>query len=102
MKRNSNVSLISFLGSGFRSTGRIALGFRSSGISKYWTNEIGSPRLPRTELVLRLGGSWTEFRGPGHHFEDSGISKSCERNWLERSRTLGSFRISIWDWDTGS
>ncbi|CAB4413347.1 unnamed protein product [Rhizophagus irregularis] len=56
--------------------------FLGSGILKYWTNEIGRVASPsggvfgRTELVLRLGGSWTEFRG--------------------------SFRISIWDWGTGS
>ncbi|CAB4425437.1 unnamed protein product [Rhizophagus irregularis] len=83
-----------FEGSGFRSTGRnwILKRFRqatlksvsSSRLLRFWDFEVLDERnwvtspsggvFGRTELVLRLG--------PGHHFEDSGVLKSCERNWV--------------------
>ncbi|CAB4412077.1 unnamed protein product [Rhizophagus irregularis] len=62
-------------------------GFRSTSTGRNW--RVASPFgrvFGRTELVLwlffRFFGSWTEFRGSRHHFEDSGVLKSCERNWV--------------------
>ncbi|CAB4421857.1 unnamed protein product [Rhizophagus irregularis] len=94
-----------FEGSGFRSTGRIALGFRSTRRTNwFWDFEVLDERnwvaSPSTDgigssawwILNRISRSQTSFR----RFQN------FEGARLERSRTLGSFRISIWDWDTGS
>ncbi|PKY59539.1 hypothetical protein RhiirA4_482352 [Rhizophagus irregularis] len=63
---------------------------------EYWT------KLLRTKSVLRLGGSWTEFRGPGHHFEgpghhfeDSGVLKVSYLNDPGLLKVLSGSRFGI-------